>query len=215
MTRPALLAALAVALAAAFVSVPAPARAADDDGFTPLFNGKDLTGWVKPSDPNASFTVENGEIVARTVNLLKKNEFLCTEKDYGDFVLKAKVKFRNGNSGIQFRSKRAPDGAVSGPQADIADGYWGLFYEERRRGILERHDDEVKGLIKERDWNEFVITAQGDHVTIDINGKRIIDRTDPKFDKTGIIGLQIHVWKDPMEVRFKDIMIKPLGKPSL
>ena len=45
-----------------------------------------------------------------------------TDKPYGDFVLKAKVKIRNGNSGIQFRSKRAADGAVSGPQADVADG---------------------------------------------------------------------------------------------
>ena len=48
----------------------------------------------------------NGEIVGRTKERLKKNEFLATAKKYGDFVLKAKVKFRNGNSGIQFRSKR-------------------------------------------------------------------------------------------------------------
>jgi hypothetical protein len=201
--------ALLAAPALALLLTTATARA-DDDGFTPLFNGKDLTGWVKPDDPNASFTVENGEIVARTENLLKKNEFLCTEKPYADFVLKAKVKYRNGNSGIQFRSHRAPDGAVAGPQADIADGCWGLFYEERQRGVLERHDDDVKGLINAHDWNEFVITAQGDHVTIDINGKRIIDRTDAKLARSGIIGLQLHVWKEPMEVRFKDIKIKTL-----
>jgi hypothetical protein len=208
MPRPALLALLA-ATALALCFAPAAALA-DDDGFTPLFNGKDLAGWVKPADPNASFTVENGEIVARTENLLKKNEFLCTAKPYADFVLEAKVKFRNGNSGIQFRSVRAPDGAVAGPQADVADGCWGLFYEERRRGVLERHDEEVKGLIKEGDWNAFVITAKGDHVTIDINGKRLIDRTDPKLPRSGIIGLQLHVWKEPMEVRFKDIKIKTL-----
>ena len=46
---------------------------------------------------------------------LKKNEFLVTEKSYGDFVLKAKVKFRNGNSGIQFRSKRNDGGRRLGP----------------------------------------------------------------------------------------------------
>ena len=54
-----------------------------------------------------------------------------------------------------------------------------------------------------------MITAKGDHVTIDLNGTRVIDRTDPKFDKTGIIALQVHVGP-AMEVRFKDLEIKTL-----
>jgi len=175
-----------------------------------LFNGKDLTGWVTPDD-KAIFSVENGEIVGRTQGDLKKNEFLVTDKPYRDFVLKAKVKIRNGNSGIQFRSKRAADGAVSGPQADVADGYWGLLYEERARGILERYpEDKAKELVKNDDWNDFVITAKDKHVTIDWNGTRIIDRTDEKFDGAGIIALQVHVGP-PMEVRFKDIEITELG----
>ncbi len=182
---------------------------AEEPGFHSLFNGKDLTSWVTPEDKSL-FTVENGEIVGRTKGDLKKNEFLVTDKPYGDFVLKAKVKIRNGNSGIQFRSKRAADGAVSGPQADVADGYWGLLYEERGRGILQQFDKEkAKSLIKQNDWNEFVITSKGDHITIDINGTRVIDRVDPKFDKSGIIALQVHVGP-PMEVRYKDIEIKTL-----
>jgi len=179
--------------------------------FQPLFNGKDLTGWVTPVDKTL-FTVEHGEIVGRTEGKLKKNEFLATEKSYGDFVLKAKVKIRNGNSGIQFRSKRNEDGVVSGPQADVADGYWGLLYEERGRGILERYpEDKANALVKKGDWNEFVITAKGQHVTIDFNGTRIIDRTDAKFDPKGIIALQVHVWPEPMEVRFKEIAIQELA----
>jgi hypothetical protein len=157
------------------------------------------------------FTVEEGEIVGRTKGDLKKNEFLVTDRPYRDFTLKAKVKFKNGNSGIQFRSKRASDGAVSGPQADVADGYWGLLYEERGRGILERYPEEkAKELVKPNDWNEFVITAQGKHVTIDLNGTRIIDRTDDKFDDEGIIALQLHVGP-PMEVRYKDIELSEVG----
>src|SRR5262249_6912697 len=117
-----------------------PAPAADNDGFKSLFNGKDLEGWVTPADKTL-FTVENGEIVGRTKGDLKKNEFLVTGEKYRDFIFKAKVKYKNGNSGIQFRSKRADDGAVSGPQADIADGYWGLLYEEKGRGILERYPE--------------------------------------------------------------------------
>ena len=185
----------------------------ESKGFQPLFNGKDLSGWVTPEDKSL-FSVENGEIVGRTTKeKLKKNEFLVTEKPYGDFVLKAKVKIRNGNSGIQFRSKRAADGAVSGPQADVADGYWGLLYEERGRGILERYPEKkANALVKTGDWNDFVITAKGNTVTIDFNGTRIIDRKDPKFAKEGIIALQIHVWPEPMEVRFKDIEIQDLSK---
>jgi hypothetical protein len=200
-----------LALAACLIACASAlhALADDKDGFKPLFNGKNLDGWLTPKD-KALFTVEDGVIVARTKGDLTKNEFLATDRAYDNFVLKVKVKYGNGNSGIQFRSKRTEEGVVSGPQADIADGYWGLLYEEKGRGILERYpEDKANALVKKGDWNEFVITAQGDHVLIDFNGTRIIDRTDPKFDKSGIIALQVHVGP-PMEVRFKDIEIKTL-----
>jgi len=198
------------AIAAGMALALAPAQhALAAEGFRPLFNGKDLSGWVTPAD-KALFTVEGGEIVGRTQGDLKKNEFLVTEKPYGDFVLKAKVKYKSGNSGIQFRSKRAADGAVSGPQADVASGYWGLLYEEKGREILERYPkEEAAKLVREGDWNDFEIMAKGDHVTISLNGTKMTDRVDPKFDKSGIIALQVHV--GPVtEVRFKDIEIKPL-----
>ena len=184
-----------------------PVHAAEE-GFTSLFDGKDLTGWVKPASEDCSFSVEDGAIVGRTNGKLKKNEFLCTPKAYGDFVLKAKVKLRNGNSGIQFRSARADDGAVAGPQADVADGYWGLLYEERRRGILERYPkEEAEKLIKNGDWNDFRIEAKGKHVRIFINGTKVIDRKDEAFEAKGIIALQVHVGP-AMEVSYKDIEIK-------
>jgi hypothetical protein len=185
------------------------AAKAEDKAFHSLFNGKDFTGWVLPADPSI-FSVENGEIVAKTDGKLKKNEFLVTDKPYTNFVLKAKLKLINHNSGIQFRSKRAENGAVSGPQADAADGYWGLLYEERGRGILEQYPkDKAEKIVKKQDWNDYVITAKGSHVTIDINGTRVIDRTDPKFDPEGIIAFQAHAGP-PMEVRFKDVEIKEL-----
>lgn len=197
-----------VTFAAALALAPGT-QAEDQAGFKPLFNGKDLSGWVTPDDKSL-FSVEDGVIVGRTRGHLKKNEFLVTDRPYKDFVLKAKVKFRNGNSGIQLRSKRAADGAVSGPQADVADGYWGLLYEERGRGILERYPEaKANALVKKGDWNDFVIEFKGDHLTIDFNGTRVIDRTDPKFDKSGVIALQVHVGP-PMEVRYKDIEIKTL-----
>ena len=194
---------LAPAIALTLLSL-APFEA---DEFRPLFNGKDLSGWVTPADLGL-FSVEDGAIVGRTKGDLKKNEFLVTDKPYGDFTLRAKVKFRNGNSGIQFRSKRADDGAVSGPQCDVADGFWGLLYEERGRGILERYpEDKANALLRRDDWNDFEITMKGDHLVILFNGTKIIDRTDPEFPPSGIIALQVHVGP-AMEVRFKDIEIK-------
>jgi len=207
---------LVASSALAWCGVALSHRAGGQESGNPqsLFNGKDLTGWVTPDD-KAIFSVENGEIGGRTRGDLRKNEFLVTEKPYRDFVLEAKVKFKNGNSGIQFRSKRAADGAVSGPQADVANGYWGLLYEERGRGILERYpEDKAKELVKNDDWNDFVITAKGKHVTIDFNGTRIIDRTDEKFADEGVIALQVHVGP-PMEVRFKDIEITELENCGL
>ena len=194
---------------APLISLAASATA-DDEGFVPLFDGKKLENWVLPNASGCSFTVEEGEIVGRTDGSIKKNEFLCTPKPFGDFVLKAKVKLRNGNSGIQFRSARAEDGAVSGPQADVADEYWGLLYEERRRGILERYPkDEAEKIVKKGDWNDFRIEAQGKHVRIFINDTKVIDRKDDKFDDAGIVAFQVHVGP-AMEVRFKDVAIKEI-----
>jgi hypothetical protein len=185
------------------------ASAQESTGFKPLFNGKDLSGWVAPADKKL-FTVEDGAIVGRTAGDLKKNQFLVADRPFGDFVLKAKVKIRNGNSGIQFRSKALGDGVVAGPQADVADGYWGLLYEEKGRGILERYPEaKANALVRRGDWNDFVVTAKGDHVTIDLNGTRVIDRTDKQFAPSGVIALQVHVGP-AMEVRYKDIEIKAL-----
>jgi hypothetical protein len=195
------------ALLIAAVSVPAFA----DDEFKPLFNGTDFSGWITPDD-SSIFTVENGEIVGKTkAGQLQKNEFLVTNRDYQNFTLKAKVKVLGGNSGIQFRSRRAADGAVSGPQADAADGYWGVLYDERgTRGIIERYDPKkAEALAKKADWNDMEVTVQGNHLTVVLNGTKIIDREDDKFSKTGVIALQVHAGP-PMEVRFKDLSIKSL-----
>ncbi len=200
------LAAMTFALAC---SASLSVSAADDVGFTPLFNGVDLTGWVTPAD-KALFRVEDGEIVGRTKGDLKKNEFLVTAKPYGDFTLKAKYKFKSGNSGIQIRSIRAENGKVTGPQADIGEGYFGSLYEEGMRSkLLSTYPkDKGKALFHEGDWNDMVVTAKGDQITVSLNGVKTVDLVDPVFLKSGIIALQVHVG-GPMEVRFKDLMIKP------
>src|SRR5687768_7743928 len=73
-----------------------------------LFNGKDLTGW-KQLNGKASYRVENGEIVGRTV-FGEPNSFLATEKNYSDFILEFEFRVDSTmNSGVQFRSESRPD----------------------------------------------------------------------------------------------------------
>ena len=184
-----------------------------DDGFKPLFDGKTLEGWV--GDPQL-WSVQDGVILGSTENKkLEKNSFLATEKSYKNFILKIKFKLRNHNSGVQFRSELLDDFVVRGYQADIADNqYLGILYSEKTgRGILAQVDgEEVKKHYKADDWNEYVITADGPHITQKLNGLTTVDYTEKEPEKgasEGIIALQIHVGPK-MQIRFKDIQIKEL-----
>jgi hypothetical protein len=178
----------------------------------PLFDGKTLAGWITPEDASL-FSVEDGTIVGHTKEgQLKKNEFLVTDREFGDFLLKARVKIEGGNSGIQVRSRRAPNGAVAGPQVDIADEYWGVLYDEGgTRGIIERFDPaRIGSIARKGDWNDLAIEMKGNHLKVTLNGTVIIDREDPLFPPRGVIGLQVHVGPS-MTVRFKDLSIQELG----
>ena len=89
------------------------------DGFTPLFNGADFNGWEGNRD---LFRIEEGAFVAgRLSEPIPNNEFLCTDREYGDFELLLQVKGseENVNGGIQIRSQRVPnDHEVRGYQVD-------------------------------------------------------------------------------------------------
>src|SRR4051794_11459856 len=95
--------ALTLAVAAALTAlVAAPRlRAADSaDGWTDLFNGKNLDGWVQRGG-KAKYRAENGEIVG-TSTPNTQNSFLCTTQEYGDFVLELEFKVHHDlNSGVQ------------------------------------------------------------------------------------------------------------------
>ncbi len=188
---------------AALCGLAIAARA--EDGFTSLFNGKDLTGW----DGDARlWSVENGEIVGKSPGL-KRNEFLKSQMAAADFRLTLKVKLvpNKENSGVQFRSEALPGGEMRGPQADIGAGWWGKLYEENGRGLLWNKSGEKH--VKMDDWNDYEILAEGSRVRTYINGKLCVDVNDAKLSRRGIFGLQIHAG-GPMEVRFKDLKLEVL-----
>ncbi len=205
---------LVVCVGSVGISIAADAPAADkgDGKFVPLFNGKDLDGW--DGDPEL-WKVVDGVIRGSTdEKQIKSNSFLATKKPYKNFVLKTKFRLRNGNSGIQYRSKQSPNYVVGGYQADIADDkHMGILYEEKGRGILVNvKPEDVKPHVKAGDWNEYIITANGPQIKQELNGFTTVDyqeKDDVKGAKEGIIALQIHVGPK-MQIEFKDVEIQEL-----
>ena len=181
------------------------------DGFTPLFNGKNLDGW--DGDPRL-WKAQDGMIIGSTEGVpLEYNSFLMTKKTYANFILKAQAKLRNHNSGIQFRSEEVPGlrWAVRGYQADMAENnYWGCIYEERgKRGVMVNGwKDKAEKVVKLKDWNDLELLCDGDHINLKVNGLETADLHDSvKLD--GIIALQLH--KGPeMQVYFRNMEIKVL-----
>jgi Domain of Unknown Function (DUF1080) len=178
------------------------------EGFQPLFNGKNLDGW--DGDPRM-WSVRDGMIVGHTEGVaMTDNSFLISRQSYGNFILRVEMKLRNHNSGIQFRSERLPNWVVKGYQADAAeDNYWGNIYEEKGRGTLV---DGWKGkgekAVKLKDWDEYEILCEGDHIRLTLNGTVTADLHDSaRLD--GIIAFQLHRGP-PMEVYFRNVRIKIL-----
>jgi hypothetical protein len=201
-------------IALAGVLFAAGARAHADSAKETFFNSNDLTGWEGLTD---FWSVRQGAIVGDTYPKgLKFNTFLCSKKKYGDFELQFQVQLKNGggNSGVQIRSEvfDAKRFAVKGPQADIADGYWGSLYGENFGGMMKAApEDVVKRAVKRTEFNDYYIKCVGKHVTIKVNGATTVDEDFAKMPATGIIAWQLHAG-GPMQVTFRNIRFKDLSK---
>jgi len=153
---------------------PALAPAAD---WTPLFDGTSLKGWTQRGG-QASYKVEEGSIVGTAVPNTP-NSFLCTERDYGDFILELEFRIDPTlNAGIQFRSQSLPDykkGQVHGYQMEIDPsqrGWSGGIYDEGRRGWIFPLEllPEARYAFKQNEWNRYRIEAIGDSIRTWVNG---------------------------------------------
>jgi len=132
-------------------------------GWVNLFDGRTLNGWIQRGG-QSKYSVRDSMIVGETV-LNTPNSFLCTEREYGAFILEVEFQVDDDlNSGVQIRSQSLPgykDGRVHGCQVEIdpslkpytgepknllADGtpapegepraWTGGIYDEGRRGWL-------------------------------------------------------------------------------
>lgn len=199
----------------------------------PIFDGKSLKGW-KQCNGQASYKVENKMIVGTTAEG-SPNSFLCSEKEFGDFLLEFEVNVDPElNSGVQIRShqykgatevrtlnkewvtRTQPAGRVYGYQVEIANaesGASGGIYDEARRGWVDNisSKEPARTSFKDKQWNKYRVRAVGDHMQVWINGAPCADLFD-SMDQSGFIALQVHAYKGPQrQVRFRNLMLAELG----
>lgn len=225
--------AVVVALGAGRQSQAGPA--ANEQGFVKIFNGKDLSGW----DGDKRFwSVKDGVIHGETTrdNPAPYNTFLIWRGGVlGDFELRLSFRILSGNSGVQVRSRHLGGWRVKGYQVEVAPprSKMGLFYEERGRKRLATCGQKVvirpggkkevvaslgdpkklQSVYKEKDWNDLVVIARGNHLVQKINGvvfSEIIDEDKENAASTGILALQLHAGP-PTLVEFKNIRLKALS----
>jgi hypothetical protein len=191
---------------------------AGQDGWTELFNGKDLSGWNQLNG-KAKYEVVNGEIVGTTV-ANTPNSFLTTENDYGDFILEVELLVDDHmNSGIQFRSLSLADynnGRVHGYQCEVdpSDRAWsGGIYDEARRGWLYPCTLNPEGgkAFKNGEWNKYRVECVGPEIRTFLNGVPVAHLVDDMTLK-GFISLQVHsIGKDDQagkQIKWRNVRIK-------
>jgi 3-keto-disaccharide hydrolase len=204
-----------------------------EDGFTSLFNGKDLTGW--DGDPKL-WKLENGEVIGTCTgpDAMPNNSFLIWRGGVvKDFELHATVRIEgDNNTGIQYRSRELPEVApwvITGYQCDIhpAIEHNGATYEERGRSVfgvngsnvmvdpdgalwqLSAHDP-VKVDVSQ--WNEYTVIARDNHLVHKINGRitsEFIDHDEKKRALEGLLAIQLHRG-NANRVHIKDLRLKTL-----
>ena len=201
------------------------------DGFVPLFNGKDLTGWE--GDPKL-WSVTDGTITGNNPapDAMPHNSFLIWRAGtVKDFELRATIRITgDNNTGIQYRSRLLPEVspyAITGYQCDIhpAIEHTGMTYEEKGRGIFGLNGQTIildphaqRWLLAEHtpikvdvsQWQEYTIIAKGNHLTHKINNQitsELIDCDNRRRALEGLLAIQLHRG-NPNTVHIKDIRLK-------
>lgn len=183
-----------------------------------LSDGVSFKGWE--GETNRIWRAREGAFVGGSLQAaLPHNEFLCTTRQYTNFILTLKVKLVGTegfvNGGVQFRSQRTqnPPYEMTGYQADMGEGWWGSLYDESRRNkiLLKADPALIDKVLKRGEWNDYEVRAEGKHIQLFINGARTVDYTEPddSIPQFGLIGLQVH-GGGKTEAWYKEIRIREL-----
>jgi hypothetical protein len=156
---------------------------AQDQGFTSLFNGKDLTGWVYGQREDGTENRNGkGYQIEKGVLFTTKEDGgnLFTKKEYANFVLRFEFKLtENANNGIGIRAPLQGDAAYVGMEIQVLDD-GGSSYTKLQP---YQYHGSIYGMVPSKrgfqrpvgEWNTEEITARGRRITVKLNGTTIVD----------------------------------------
>jgi len=166
---------------------------------SPIFNGRDLSGWRVAGEPGY-WSVVDGVIVGQS-DERKQGSMLYTEKPYGNVIVEAEVRFAGEiDSGIMVRKPelQVQIGVSRSLKRDMTCSFYTGTYPEEARA------PKAADLLKPGAWNRIRVEAQGDRFTVWLNGVQVSQYHDAKYAEPGPIGLQIHPGV-VMKVEFRDV----------
>ncbi len=199
------------------VDHPAPTPATD--GFAPLFNGVDRTGWKTHPSQRGNWHVENGILVGSGPGVA--SHLYTIRDDYKDFHLRAEARINDaGNGGVWARSSFGPTLPVEGPERP--HGYQiqilGRQAASRNTGTLFAGGKTPAVDVRESPppsfkWFDLDVRAEGERVTVMVNGTVTADYRDVKWPHArGHIALGQYGGQTIVE--FRKIEIKELSPVS-
>jgi hypothetical protein len=205
--------------------------AADDDRFVPLFNGRDLTGWVNANCAPETWSVREGLIhcTGRPTGALR------TPRQYENFILEVEWRHlsKGGNSGVFIWGTPIAAPAVPflrGIEVQVLDHGYAEQYEKENGKKSDwftthgdvfpihgatmkpfgRHRGERSFPSEERskgtpEWNHYRIVGSNGVLRLSVNGKEVSGGEDCNYRK-GYLALE----SEGAPVEFRNIRIKEL-----
>ena len=173
---------------------------AQDNGWISMFDGKTLNGWKANENPD-SWSVKEGMIVGDG----ERSHLFWMERECRSCEFQADVKISDGgNSGMLFRAAWGP-GFPKGYEAQVNSTHKDPVRTGSLYGFVKIYDE----LVPPDTWFNQHIIAQGNHIIIEVNGKKVVDFVDEKNTYTnGYLVLQQH--NKGSVVMFKNLRMKPL-----
>jgi hypothetical protein len=180
-----------------------------------LFNGKDLAGW-KLTDAHAvnGWSVKDGLLVNNPVQEdgkpHKNYGNLRTEREFEDFNLKVEVRVGKGqNSGIYLRGIY---------ESQVADTYGRPLDPHNMGAIYSRITPTVAAEKPPGEWQTMDLTLVDRHVTVVLNGKRIIDNKPIEGCTGGALWSDvsrpgpIYLQGDHTGIEYRSLVLSPVQK---